>query len=95
MLDLESDTEKVMGHALSMQPGNIKAAQAHGWLVSPSGKCGARAVYSSLEPASMDSLLLQLAFSVCVCLLGGLITGLLTWWLEDGIYQKIKKSRSL
>ncbi|MCX6081792.1 MAG: hypothetical protein NTW32_19880 [Chloroflexi bacterium] len=31
MLDLESDTEKVMGHALSMQPGNIKAAQAHGW----------------------------------------------------------------
>jgi hypothetical protein len=48
-----------------------------------------------LEPDSMVSLLFQLAFSACVCLLGGLITGLLTWWMEDGIYQRIMKFRSL
>ena len=48
-----------------------------------------------LAPVGLASLLFQLAFVACVCLLGGLITGLLTWWLEEGIYQKIIKSRSL
>jgi len=48
-----------------------------------------------LAPVSFLSLLFQLAFVGSVCLLGGLITGLLTWWMEDGIYQKITKSRSL
>ena len=42
-----------------------------------------------LEPVSFTSLLFQLVFVASVCLLGGLTTGLLTWWLEDAIYQKI------
>ncbi len=46
-----------------------------------------------LEAESFVSLLFQLAFVASICLLGGLIAGLLTWWLEDGIYLKIKKSR--
>lgn len=46
-----------------------------------------------LEPVSYTSLLFQLVFVACVCLLGGLTTGLLTWWLEDAIYKKIKKNR--
>ncbi len=46
-----------------------------------------------LAPESIASLLFQLIFVVGVCLLGGLITGLLTWWLEDGIYKRITKSR--
>ena len=39
------------------------------------------------------ALLFRLAVALGVCLLGGLIAGLLTWWLEDGIYKWIKKSR--
>ena len=46
-----------------------------------------------LSPAGFVALLFRLAVSLGVCLLGGLIAGLLTWWLEDGIYRWIKKSR--
>ena len=42
---------------------------------------------------SLASLLFQLAFVAIVCLLGGLITSLVTWWMEDGIYRKIVQSR--
>ncbi len=45
----------------------------------------------ALAPVSFASLLFQLTFDAIVCLSGGLVTGLLTWWLEDGIYQKITK----
>ena len=47
-----------------------------------------------LALASFASLILQLAVVAGVCLLGGLVTGFLIWWLEDGIYKKIIKSRS-
>jgi hypothetical protein len=44
-------------------------------------------------PNGLSGLLFQLTFVAGVCLSGGLITGLLTWWLEDSIYRKIMKSR--
>ena len=44
---------------------------------------------------SLASLLFQLAFVATVCLLGGLITSLVTWWMEEYIYQKITQSRPL
>jgi len=47
-----------------------------------------------LAPLGLASLFFQLAVDVGVCLLGGLVTGLLTWWLEDGIYQRIIRSLS-
>jgi hypothetical protein len=47
-----------------------------------------------LAPFGLAGLFFQLAVTAGLCLLGGLVTGVLTWWLEDGIYQRIKKSRS-
>jgi hypothetical protein len=44
-------------------------------------------------PASLASLLFQLVFVAIVCLLGGLITSLVTWWMEESIYRKITQSR--
>ena len=44
---------------------------------------------------SLASLLFQLAFVATVCLLGGLITSLVTWWMEEYIYRRITQSRSL
>ena len=35
--------------------------------------------------------LLQLGLTALVCLLGGLVNGLLTWWMEDTLYRKFKK----
>jgi len=54
---------------------------------------GATVLTWILASAGLSGLLFQLTFIAAVCLTGGLITGLLTWWLEDSIYQKIKKSR--
>jgi hypothetical protein len=45
--------------------------------------------------ASLASLLFQLIFVGIICLLGGLITCLLTWWMEEHIYRRITQSRSL
>jgi hypothetical protein len=45
------------------------------------------------KPASLASLLFQLAFVAIICLLGGLITSLVTWWMEESIYRKITQSR--
>lgn len=45
-------------------------------------------------PANFASLLFQLAFVAGVCLLGGLIASLLTWWMEERIYQNSMRSRS-
>jgi hypothetical protein len=42
---------------------------------------------------SLASLLFQLAFAAIVCLLGGLVTSLATWWIEEHIYRKIVQSR--
>ena len=44
------------------------------------------------QPGTPASLFLQLAADVLIFLAGGLITGLSTWWLEDGIYKRIIKS---
>ena len=46
-------------------------------------------------PEGAAGLLFQLAVDAAVCLAGGLLTGLSTWWLEDGIYRRILKSRQL
>jgi len=46
------------------------------------------------EPTSIGGLFFQLAFTAGVCLLGGLIASLTTWWMEERIYQKIMRSRS-
>ena len=43
--------------------------------------------------SSFSGLLFQLAVDAAVCLMSGSVTGLLTWWLEDGIYWKMIKSR--
>jgi hypothetical protein len=45
--------------------------------------------------ASFASLLFQLIFVAIVCLLGGLIASLVTWWMEERIYRKIAKFRPL
>ncbi|MCX6080144.1 MAG: hypothetical protein NTW32_11475 [Chloroflexi bacterium] len=55
---------------------------------------GITIIANILAQASIANLLFQLVFVGGVCLLGGLFAGLLTWWLEDTIYMKIKKSRS-
>jgi hypothetical protein len=44
------------------------------------------------SPAGAVGLLIQLAVCAAASLAGGLLAGLLTWWLEDGIYQRMKKS---
>ena len=46
-------------------------------------------------PAGLASLFFQLIVVAIVCLLGGFITSLVTWWMEDGIYRKITQSRLL
>ena len=46
-------------------------------------------------PTGGESLLNEVGVDAAVCLLGGLLTGLLTWWLEDGIYWRIIKSSQL
>jgi hypothetical protein len=56
---------------------------------------GAVTLFSWLQsPASFASLLFQLVVVASVCLLGGIITSLLTWWMEERIYRKIMLSRS-
>jgi hypothetical protein len=43
--------------------------------------------------AGITSLLFQLLFTATLCLLGGLIASLGTWWLEENIYLKIMRFR--
>lgn len=43
----------------------------------------------------LANLLFQLGFAASACLLGGLITSLVTWWMEESIYRKIMRSRLL
>jgi hypothetical protein len=50
--------------------------------------------FSWLQASSaMASLLFQLLFTAALCLLGGLIASLGTWWLEENIYLKIMRFR--
>lgn len=45
------------------------------------------------QKPSFDVLLLQLLLVAALCLSGGLAAGLLTWALEESVYQKIRKER--
>ncbi len=45
--------------------------------------------------ASLAFLLFELAVICSVCLLGGIIVSLATWWLEERIYRKIMQTRSV
>jgi hypothetical protein len=45
------------------------------------------------SPAALAVLQQLLLFAALLSLAGGLLAGLLTWWLEDGIYQRMKKSK--
>ena len=53
-------------------------------------------IKTSIQEHSVNlaSLALQLAFTAVVCLLGGLVTGLSTWALEDGIYQRMMREKA-
>jgi hypothetical protein len=42
---------------------------------------------------NLASLIFQLVFAAIICLLGGLIASLATWWMEEHIYWKIMHSR--
>lgn len=37
------------------------------------------------------NLIVELGFIALVCLLGGLVASLATWWMEEKLYQKFKK----
>ena len=53
-------------------------------------------IKASLEThsANFAVLLVQLLFAALVCLLGGLITALSTWALEEGIYQRMLREKT-
>ncbi len=38
-----------------------------------------------------SNLIAELGFIAFVCLLGGLVASLATWWMEEKLYQKFKK----
>jgi len=55
---------------------------------------GIVALFTWARPVeSIASLIFQLTLVAVVCLLGGLIVSLFTWWLEESIYQRILRSR--
>ena len=37
------------------------------------------------------NLIAELGFIALICLLGGLVASLSTWWMEEKLYQKFKK----
>ena len=43
------------------------------------------------QAGDIRGLALELLFAAAVCLLGGLVAGLATWALEEGIYRKLMK----
>lgn len=48
------------------------------------------ALFTWAKPVgSLASMIFPLTLIAIVCLLGGLITSLVTWWIEERIYQKI------
>jgi hypothetical protein len=46
------------------------------------------------SPVSLAGLGLELALVASLCLLGGALNSLLTWWLEESIYRKIVAGRA-
>ena len=55
---------------------------------------GGVALLFALNQSSFSNILPELIFIALVCLLGGLITGLSTWAMEEKLYQKFKKIHS-
>ena len=45
------------------------------------------------SPVSLAGLALELALVASLCLLGGVLNSLLTWWLEESIYRTIISAR--